>query len=223
MLDRWTWYYYLPSRSVIVIAFWEKDPSWASISAGSTMERKAGCLGSGKVMLSLVSVEMTSLIVGRSTAFSWTHIRPTWTHLSTLCSGYASRVDGSTRSNHLPSLHNSQAWKVQYQLAIYLWHCFRNVETTDMTKEVKRAPTSVGSCISHSADDLQKQHPKAKHIRLNRENALHGILRSHVTTEKKNNSPVNSTSICQCTYSVYVPNANLKQAILTMSQQPCLY
>lgn len=106
--NRWRWHH-LPSRLVIVIPFREKDPSWPSVSVGSTMERKAGCLGSGKVMLSLVSIAMTSFIVGRSAAFSWTHIRPTWVHLSTLCSGYASRDDGSTRSDHLPSFHNSHA------------------------------------------------------------------------------------------------------------------
>jgi len=69
--------YYLPSRLVIVISFREMDSSWTTVSDGSTMERKAGCLGSGMVMLSLVSIDTTS--------FTWADQKPSPGHTSGQC------------------------------------------------------------------------------------------------------------------------------------------
>ena len=93
----------------------------------------AGCLGSGNCA-SLVSIDITSDIVGLSTALSSTHSKPTWMHLKTWSLEQDSLSIGSTSSNGLPAFHSSHAWikftfnvKIKImQLAMYnLWDCMK--------------------------------------------------------------------------------------------------
>jgi len=69
----------------------------------------AGCLGSGNCA-SLVSIDITSDIIGLSTALSSTHSKPTWMHLKTWSLEQDSLSIGSTISNGLPAFHSSHAW-----------------------------------------------------------------------------------------------------------------
>jgi len=69
----------------------------------------AGCLGSGNCA-SLVSIDITSDIIGLSTALSSTHNKPTWMHLKTWSLEQDSLSIGSTNSNGVPAFHSSHAW-----------------------------------------------------------------------------------------------------------------
>ena len=71
------------------------------------MKIKAGFLGEGRVV-SLLSIRLTTNIVGRSTTSSSTQNRPTWMHLKTSSETYDSFIDESTISKALSSLHSSQ-------------------------------------------------------------------------------------------------------------------
>jgi len=96
--------------------------------------KNAGCLGTGNCA-SLVSIDITSDIIGLSTALASTHSKPTWMHLKTWSLEQDSlSIGGSTSSNGLPAFHSSHAWtkftfnvKIKLmQLAMYnLWGCMK--------------------------------------------------------------------------------------------------
>ena len=104
----------------------------------------AGCLGRGNCA-SLVSIDITSDIIGLSTALSSTHSKPTWMHLKTWSLEQDSLSIGSTSSIGLPAFHSSHAWikftfnvKIKImQLAMYnLWGCMK---WTYISHKIKRA------------------------------------------------------------------------------------
>jgi hypothetical protein len=51
-------------------SFREWPSSGTSVSFESSIERKPGCFGYGRVVFSFVIIETTSVMVGRSAAFS---------------------------------------------------------------------------------------------------------------------------------------------------------
>ena len=71
-------YLYLASNLVIVTSFIEQEapPMTESNFLEGLPKMKAGFLGEGRVV-SLLSIRLTTNIVGRSTTFSSTHNRPT--------------------------------------------------------------------------------------------------------------------------------------------------
>ncbi|BAS72540.1 Os01g0535650 [Oryza sativa Japonica Group] len=73
----------------------------------------AGCLGTGRLTPSLLSIATTSDMVGRSAAFSCTHSNAMLTHF--IISGASTRqsVNRTTSMSlsHLPSVHSCQACK----------------------------------------------------------------------------------------------------------------
>jgi len=104
----------------------------------------ASCLGRGN-FASLVSIDITSDIIGLSTALSSTHSKPTWMHLKTWSLEQDSLSIGPTSSNGLPAFHSSHAWtkftfnvKIKpMQLAMYnLWGCMK---WTYISHKIKRA------------------------------------------------------------------------------------
>lgn len=107
--------FYLPSRLVNERSFREQGSSVISVWFETKRERKPGCFGWGKGQLSLVIIERTSVMKGRSTACSWTHNKLTWTHLSATFSGHLPCNALSMTSWHLRSFHNSHACEVQLQ------------------------------------------------------------------------------------------------------------
>lgn len=58
-----------------------------SVSMGFLPRQNPGVLGWGMVAVSLLNIKTTDAIVGLSSAFSWTHKRPTCMHLRTSFAG----------------------------------------------------------------------------------------------------------------------------------------
>lgn len=71
---------------------------------------KPGCLGCGNDDVSLFNIITTDGIIGLSSIFSWTHIRPTFMHLITSASEYESAYDESISSIAFPSFHSLHAY-----------------------------------------------------------------------------------------------------------------
>jgi hypothetical protein len=70
---------------------------------------KAGCLGVGRGACSLIIIETTSSMVGRSVGLSWTQRRPMLMNLNKIEVEEGYPIAGSTKSKLRSSLHNSQA------------------------------------------------------------------------------------------------------------------
>lgn len=107
--------FYLPSITVTVTWFTEHE--WSScrldkdsVSPGDLLRQNPGFFGWGIDAVSLLSINTTEDIDGRSSARSWTHKRPTCIHLNTSEAEYDSPADGSTISSPVPFFHSSQAW-----------------------------------------------------------------------------------------------------------------
>lgn len=75
-------------------------------------------LGEGKIVLSLLSITITSGMVGRSSGLGSTQSSPIWMHLRISATRSSSRRDGSTSSSDLPAVHNSQACKDSHQITV---------------------------------------------------------------------------------------------------------
>jgi hypothetical protein len=74
--------YYLPCGLDIVISLALHGSADVDCSSFATLTWKyAGCLGSGRTMLALLSIATTSDIVGLSAAFSCTHSSAMFMHL----------------------------------------------------------------------------------------------------------------------------------------------
>ena len=66
-------------------------------------------LGEGILRLSLLSIRITSRMVGRSSSLGSTQSSAIWIHLSISAIRGSSRWAGSTRSSDLPAVHSFQA------------------------------------------------------------------------------------------------------------------
>lgn len=86
--------------------------SRVSVSVIAVSMKNAGCLGTGRCRLSLVSIITTFDMDGLSIGLAWTQSNPTWMHLITSFVGVDSFVNtGSVSSSMtLPAFHNSHAW-----------------------------------------------------------------------------------------------------------------
>ena len=71
----------------------------------------AGCLGSARIIVSLLRIATTSAIVGRSFAFSCTHNNAMLMHRIISTEWLLGTKYASTRSAHLPSSHSCHAYK----------------------------------------------------------------------------------------------------------------
>lgn len=103
-------YLYLASNTVIDTPFTESIsdlPSGSDDPASLLEVPYAGRFGSGKNMTSLVSMDITSDIVGLSIAYSWTHKSPTWINFATWSLGHGSS-DVSASSRLSPCFHKFQ-------------------------------------------------------------------------------------------------------------------
>ena len=69
----------------------------------------AGCFGSARILVLLLSIATTSNMVGRSTAFSCTHSNPMFMHLINSSEWCMGTNEASTSSLHLPSSYNCHA------------------------------------------------------------------------------------------------------------------
>lgn len=77
---------------------------------GDLLTTKAGCLGLGRLAVSLPTMKTTFEMVGRSLGLSCTHNSPTFTHLkNSFASQVVSLNDVSIRSKGLFSFHNFHA------------------------------------------------------------------------------------------------------------------
>jgi hypothetical protein len=90
--------------------FWFED--WPSMATNRPIEN-AGCLGMGRVMVSLANIWSTDDIVGLSAGSSCTQSSPMWMHLSTSVATLDFSSIGSINSRPWPSDHSFHAWKVQ--------------------------------------------------------------------------------------------------------------
>jgi hypothetical protein len=102
--------YYLPLGVVIVTSFMLHGSAPADASSFVTLTWKyAGCLGSGRLILSLLSIATTSDVVGLSAAFSCTHSRAMLTHLIIANVQQSVTNDASASWSHLFSFHDCHA------------------------------------------------------------------------------------------------------------------
>ena len=69
----------------------------------------AGCFGWGRSTISLLSIEITTDMVGLSFANSCTHNKPTCTHLKISNSKHGSDIIGSINATMLSAFHNFHA------------------------------------------------------------------------------------------------------------------
>ena len=109
--------------TLTVISLLEMDPlySWGKefVSPELPSVVKVGGLGTGTMMASVPSMETTEVMVGLSWALSWTHRRPTWTHLVTSLVEMEPLIAGSTSSVDLSSFHSCHAWKKKRDERLY--------------------------------------------------------------------------------------------------------
>ena len=109
MLEEVCSFFYLASSTVTVTWFTENDSSCLledeSVSKGLLPRQYPGVLGWGIVAVSLLNINTAEDIVGLSSAFSWTHKRPTCMHLKTSQGLYELPTDLSNTSNPFPSFH----------------------------------------------------------------------------------------------------------------------
>ena len=96
----------------IVTLFFEQFPAPSIVEFVSIIFRhmeNAGCLGVGRGACSLLIIEITLDMVGRSVGLSWTQRRPMLMNLNKIEVKEAYPIVGSIKSKLLSSLHNSQA------------------------------------------------------------------------------------------------------------------
>ena len=77
----------------------------------SLLTTKAGCLGTGSVTVSLLSITTATAMVGRSFGSSCTHKSSIFTHLKNSFVLHVSLSVCSINSNTLSSFHSFHAWE----------------------------------------------------------------------------------------------------------------
>jgi len=97
---------YLPHRVDIVTSTLDGSTIADGSSIPTLTWKYAGCLGSGRAILSLDSIVTTSDMVGLSTAFSCTHNNAILKHLLICSVWHSAPNEVSTNSSHNLSFHN---------------------------------------------------------------------------------------------------------------------
>ena len=123
--------YYLPCGLDIVTSLALHGSADVNASSLAILTWKyAGCLGSGRTMLVLLSIATTSDMVGLSAAFSCTDSSAMFMHLIISSVWWLSATnDASTSSSHVPSLHNCHAYEnINHRLQIETYNLLYKTE-----------------------------------------------------------------------------------------------